>query len=70
MLRVIFFLAMFAAVTIKAQETPVTTEPEAGQVKGTRERPVEQDAVEDAPDIIESTEELSEDYPADFPVDI
>ena len=70
MFRMIFLVTVFAAVTINAQETPVTTEPEAGQVKETRERPVEQDAVEDAPDIIESTEEFSKDNPEDFPVDI
>lgn len=65
------FLAVFVAVTIAAQEAPVTVEPDTAQERQeTVEQQAEQETYKDAPEIINPTEELSEDNPEDLPVDI
>lgn len=65
-----FFLLFFTAVTVVAQEPPVAQEPNAGEVEVTQERPVTQDATNESPETFDPTEEISEDYSIEFPVDI
>ncbi len=71
MYRIAFFLVIFAAVTVAAQEAPVVAEPEA--VQGSQEtgaQQAEEEIADGAPETFDPTEEVSEDYPIEFPVDI
>ena len=71
MVRIIFFLAMFSAVTVVAQDTPVITEPDTAQARQeTSEQQAEEEAADGAPETFDPTEEVSEDYSIEFPVDI
>ena len=70
MLKIVFLLVMLATVTISAQEAPVATEADAGKVEKTEEKPVAQDVEEKAPETFNPTEEVSEDYSIEFPVNI
>ena len=71
MYRIAFFLVIFAAVTAVAQEITGGTESEAAQARQeTADRQAEEEAYEDVPDLIDPTEEFSEDNPEDFPVNI
>ena len=68
MLKVILFLLVTVAVTVKSQEASDVSEPDA--TLQAEDEQITEEAAEGAPDIIESTEEISEDLPVDFPVDI
>lgn len=70
--RVIFFLVMFAAVTIVAQEPPVVSETDTAQTQeaGQEQEQVWEDVAEGIPETFDPTEQVSEDYPVEFPVDI
>ena len=71
MYRIAFFLVMFAAVPAVAQDVPVVAEPETAQVQQeTGERAAGDEVAESAPETFDPTEEVSEDYPIEFPVDI
>lgn len=71
MYRMTFFLVMFAAVTAVAQDVPVVAEPDTAQVQQeTGERAAEDEVAESAPETFNPTEEVSEDYSIEFPVDI
>ncbi len=70
MYRTILLLAL-ASFTAMAQQAADVSEAEAAQAQeGTGEPQAEQEIVDAAPDIFDPTEEVSEDYPVDFPVDI
>ena len=66
--KAIFFLVMIATVTVKSQEASDVSEPDVAQQAENEQ--ITEEAAEGAPDIIESTEEISEDYSIEFPVDI
>ena len=68
--RVIFFLAMFVTVMAVAQETPVAAEPGTAQEQQAEQTQVTEDAAEGTPKTFNPTEEISEDHPVEFPVDI
>ena len=71
MYRIAFFLVMFAAVTAVAQEVPVAADTDSAQAQQeTAERQVEEEMAEGVPEDFDPTEEISEDYPVEFPVDI
>ena len=71
MYRIAFFLVMFAAVTAVAQEVPVAADTDSAQAQQeTAERQAEEEVVEGVPEDFDPTEEISEDYPVEFPVDI
>ena len=71
MYRMILFLVMLAAVTTGAQEVPDTAETEAAQARQeTAERQAEEEVAEGVPEDFDPTEEISEDNPVPFPVDI
>ena len=71
MYRMTFFLVMFAAVTTVAQEAPGVAETGAAQVRQeTTEQQAEEKEAERAPEFFDPTEEVSEDYSIEFPVDI
>ncbi len=71
MYRIILFLVMFAAVTAVAQEAPVAADTDSAQAQQeTAERQAEEEMVEGVPEDFDPTEEISEDYPVEFPVDI
>ncbi len=69
--RTALLLVLFAAVTAVAQEVPDGTEPNSAQAKQeTTEQQDEEEAAQVAPELFDPTEEVSEDYSIDFPVDI
>ena len=71
MYKMTFFLVMFAAVTAVAQEVPVATDTGSAQAQQeTAERQAEEEATEVAPEFFDPTEEISEDYSIEFPVDM
>ncbi len=71
MYRIAFFLVVFATVTVVAQDVSVTAEPDTTQVQQEKgERPAEDQVAESAPETFDPTEEVSEDYSIEFPVDI
>ncbi len=70
MVKMIFILAMFAAVTVAAQQPPVAAEPDSVETQEKEEKQGAQDAAEGAPETFDPTEEISEDYSIEFPVDI
>lgn len=64
---------MFIAVTAVAQEVRETNKPDAAQAQQETEQPQaeeEEEVTADVPERIDPTEEVSEDYSIDFPVDI
>ena len=65
----LFFLLFVTAVVV-AQEPPVASEPDGTEAQVTDDEQATEEAAESAPEIIESTEEISEDYSIEFPVDI
>ena len=69
MYRTVFFLVIFTAVAAVAQDAPVVAEPDTTQAQQ-EERSAEDEVVEGAPETFDPTEEVSEDYPIEFPVDI
>ncbi len=71
MFRIIFCLVMFAAVMTAAQEAPVVSETETvpAEEAGEKQQVIE-DVAEGAPETFDPTEEVSEDYSIEFPVDI
>ena len=71
MYRIAFFLVMFAAVTAVAQEAPVAADTDSAQAQQeTAGRQAEEEVAEGAPETFDPTEEISEDYSVEFPVDI
>lgn len=65
------FVLLFATAAVAAQETPVATEPDSAQAQQeTAERQAEEEVAEGVPEDFDPTEEISEDYPVEFPVDI
>ena len=68
MYRIAFLLALFAAVTDAAQEATVATGSDTRPE--TNEPRADAEVEEDAPDTFDPTEEVSEDYSIEFPVDI
>ena len=62
---------MFAAFMTVAQEAPVVSESETAQKQEAGEKQqVTEDVAEGAPELFDPTEEVSEDYSIEFPVDI
>ena len=62
---------MLVTVTVAAQEVPVTDEPDTAQARQkTAEQQDEEKAADVAPEFFDPTEEISEDYSIEFPVDI
>jgi hypothetical protein len=71
MYRVTFFLVMFAAVAAVTQEVPDAADTETATARQeTGEQQAEEEAADVAPEFFDPTEEISEDYPIEFPVDI
>ncbi len=71
MYRMILFLLMFAAVAAVAQEVPVAADTDSAQAQQeTAERQAEEEVAEGVPEDFDPTEEISEDYAVEFPVDI
>ena len=69
-LKTVFFLAMFATVAAAAQEAPVVSEPDTVPAQQAEQDQTEEDIAEGAPETFDPTEEVSEDYSIEFPVDI
>ena len=66
-----FFLVMFATVTAVAQEVPVAADTDSAQAQQeTAERQAEEEMAEGIPEDFDPTDEISEDYSIEFPVDI
>ena len=65
-----FILFFLGAVTVALQEIPVAQETDAGGVEQTEEKPVTQEVTDESPEAFDPTEEISEDYSIEFPVDI
>ncbi len=65
-------VTVFIAVTAVAQEVRETNKPDAAQAQQETEQPQaeEEEVTADVPERIDPTEEVSEDYSIDFPVDI
>ena len=62
---------MLVAVTAVAQEAPDVAETEAAQTRQqAAEQQAEEEAADVAPEFFDPTEEISEDYSIEFPVDI
>jgi len=62
---------VFIAVTAVAQEVRETNKPDAAQAQQESNQPqAEEEVTADVPERIDPTEEVSEDYSIDFPVDI
>lgn len=76
MLKVVFFLILLAPVTAAAEDAPVEpgTHPEqvekAGENPGAPDKPDRPDVEDEVPETFDPTEEISEDYSIEFPVDI
>ena len=71
MYRIAFFLVIFAAVTAVAQDVPVAADTDSAQAQQeSTERQAEEEVAEGAPETFDPTEEISEDYSVEFPVDI
>ena len=71
MYRIAFFLVIFAAVTAVAQDVPVAADTDSAQAQQeSTERQAEEEVAEGAPETFDPTEEISEDYSIEFPVDI
>ena len=67
----VLLFMLFSAVTSAAQEIPDVAEPKAAQVQQeTAEQQVGEDVADGAPETFDPTEEVSEDYSIEFPVDI
>ena len=65
------FVLLFAAAAVAAQDTPVAADTESAQAQQeTAERQAEEEMAEGVPEDFDPTEEISEDYPVEFPVDI
>ena len=69
-LKVIFVLWLYAATAAGAQESPVAPDANATEPRQGRDEPGAQDAEANAPQTFDPTEEVSEDYSIEFPVDI
>ena len=65
-----FTLLLFFTAAVAAQEPPVAAEPDGTEAQVTEDEQVTGEVTEAVPEIIESTEEISEDYSIEFPVDI
>ena len=63
-------LTLFVMAAVAAQEPPAAAEPGATETQVTEDEQQTGEVAERAPEIIESTEEVSEDYSIEFPVDI
>lgn len=70
MFRMIFILAMFATVMVVAQEPHAVSESDSVETQEKEETQVTEDVAEGAPETFDPTEEISEDYSIEFPVDI
>ena len=71
MYRIAFFLVIFAAVIAVAQDVPDVAEPDTAQAQQeTAEQRAGEDVADGAPETFDPTEEVSEDYSIEFPVDI
>ena len=71
--RLFVVLAMFVAVTVTvtAEDTPVDAEPGSTQAQQeTGEEQAKKEAADVVPEFFDPTEEVSEDYAIEFPVDI
>lgn len=69
-IRAIFFLAMIVTVAAAAQEAPVVSEPDTVQGQQIEQKQVTKEVTESTPESFDPTEEVSEDYSIEFPVDI
>ncbi len=69
-LKLVLTFLLFVAAAVTAQEPPVASEPDSTEAQVTVDEQVTEEVAESAPEIIESTEEISEDYSIEFPVDI
>ena len=65
-----FTLLLFFTAAVAAQDPPVAAEPDGTEAQVTEDEQVTGEVTEAVPEIIESTEEISEDYSIEFPVDI
>ena len=63
-------LTLFVMAAVAAQEPPAAVEPGGTETQVTEDEQKTEEVAESAPEIIESTEEVSEDYSIEFPVDI
>ena len=64
-------LFLFVSTAAAAQEVPGAAEPEAAQARQqATEQQAEEKAADVAPEFFDPTEEISEDYSIEFPVDI
>ena len=64
-------LFLFVSAAAAAQEAPGAAEPEAVQTRQqATEQQAEEKAADVAPEFFDPTEEISEDYSIEFPVDI
>lgn len=64
------FLIMFATVAVLAQDNPGTADAEQREAETTEEKPVGEEPEDKAPETFDPTEEVSEDYSIEFPVNI
>ena len=69
-LKLVLTFLLFVAAAVSAQESPVASEPDSTEAQVTEDEQVTEEIADSAPEIIESTEEISEDYSIEFPVDI
>ena len=64
-------LFLFVSAAAAAQEAPGAAEPEVAQTRQqAAEQQAEEKAADVAPEFFDPTEEISEDYSIEFPVDI
>ena len=70
MLKAGFFLLLFVLATAFAQESPDANESAETQAQATEAGQTTEQAAEGAPEVFDPTEEISEDYSVEFPVDI
>ena len=65
------FVLLLAAAAVAAQDTPVAADRESAQAQQeTGREQVEEEIAEGVPEDFDPTEEISEDYSVEFPVDI
>jgi len=69
-LRLVLTLLLFVAAAVPAQEPPVASEPDSTEAQVTEDGQATEEVAERAPETFDPTEEISEDYSIEFPVDI
>ena len=70
MFKMIFILVIFTTVMVVAQEPHAVSESDSVETQEKEETQVAEDVAEGAPETFDPTEEISEDYSIEFPVDI